>query len=659
MYLTRLQLTNFRCFGPEPCTIRFEPGLTAFVGANGTGKTAAMQALLRLFGVSADQRRVRRQDFHVPAGGTEGITQRSLSIEAILEFPELDDEHASDTPLAEFFHHMAAEQDGKLRCRLRLEATWVNDGSLDGTIEETAYAVKTFGDFAPDDLIQLKPMDRSRIQMIYVPAVRDGASQITAFLRGRLWRALKWSQEIQTSFAEASQALNTAFGSESGVDLITNAVTRRWHQVHNAGTDTTPVFRVIDPRFDELVRRIAIVFHPDEAGRTRAFEELSDGQRSLFQIALTGATLDVEARIAQGAGIEGFQTVLPLPALTLIAVEEPENNLAPFYLSRIVNQIQELTCSNQAQAVISSHSAGVLARVDPRQVRYFRLMPSTRAAQVREIKLPLAEEEAAKFVREAVRTYPELYFARFVILGEGSSEEVVLPRLASALGYSMDRSFVAVVPLGGRHVNHLWRLLSDLEIPHVTLLDLDLGRAGGGWGRIRVAFEQLLSCSSNPAAIFGHLLAPQGAGQTLSAFDSMPILPVDAIKPLMQPWLSRLQELGVYFCWPLDLDFSLLQALPDPYTALSSDMRGPSLSGDPKPAVLGQEGEPAIYPAHDDTFRWYRYLFLGRGKPSTHVRVLSSVAPEALAAAAPEELAEMLRRIAADLATSTMPATSG
>jgi putative ATP-dependent endonuclease of OLD family len=61
--------------------------------------------------------------------------------------------------------------------------------------------------------------------------------------------------------------------------------------------------------------------------------------------------------------------------------------------------------------------------------------------------------------------YPELYFARFVILGEGDSEQVVLPRLASALGLEVDPAFVAIVPLGGRHVNHFWKLLNDLHIP--------------------------------------------------------------------------------------------------------------------------------------------------------------------------------------------------
>ena len=30
------------------------------------------------------------------------------------------------------------------------------------------------------------------------------------------------------------------------------------------------------------------------------------------------------------------------------------------------------------------------------------------------------------------------------------------------------------------YVNHLWRLLADLDIPYATLLDLDWGRDGGG-----------------------------------------------------------------------------------------------------------------------------------------------------------------------------------
>lgn len=284
--------------------------------------------------------------------------------------------------------------------------------------------------------------------------------------------------------------------------IVVDAVTRRWQQVYTAGTDTTPLFRPVDLRFQEFIRKVEVVFRPDEAGRERALEDLSDGQRSLFHLAMTAATLDVEANIAVNADATGFQPGgVPLPALTLIAVEEPENSLAPFYLSRIVRQIEDLTAGPRAQAIISSHSASILARVDPPQVRHFRLNPADRTAQVRAIRPPPNQEDESKFVREAVQTYPELYFARFVVLGEGASEEVVLPRLAQAMGFDIDRSFVAVVPLGGRHVNHLWRLLTDLDIPYATVLDLDWGRDGGGWGRIKTVCAQLLALGVPPQAM--------------------------------------------------------------------------------------------------------------------------------------------------------------
>lgn len=650
MFIERLILTNFRCFGPAPTTIHLSSGLTAFVGANGAGKTAVMQALQRLFGITSDQRRVRRQDFHVPAEELVSPPQRSFSLEAVVAFPELDVEDGVAPAIPEFFHQMAADEAGKLKCRLRFEATWTDDGSLDGAVDQKYWAIRTFGDYAETDCTELKATDRGRIQLIYVPASRDAASQVTAFLRGRLWRAINWSQGVRDCFADTGETLNDAFAAEPAVDFIVEAVTRRWQQVHTAGTDTTPLFRPIDLRFQEFIRKVEVVFHPDEAGRERALDDLSDGQRSLFHLALTAATLDVEDEIAAEVA-EGFQEGgVPLPALTLIAVEEPENHLAPFYLSRIVRQIEDLTASMRAQALLSSHSPSILARVEPSDVRHFRLEPADRTSRVRSITLPPGEEDASKFIREAVRAYPELYFARFVVLGEGASEEVVLPRLADAMGFDIDRSFVAVVPLGGRHVNHLWRLLTDLDIPYATLLDLDWGRDGGGWGRIKTACSQLIESGVAPAAIFGDHPNPQGPAANLAAFDGFS--PGNFAN--LDEWAKWLRQFNVFFCTPLDLDYSMLQAFPAAYQLVEPGRQGPSSQGDPRTAVLGEKGLPHLYGAdHDATLRWYRYLFLGRGKPSTHVRVLSGQSPAALAAAVPEELRALLNSIASRLATPT------
>ena len=114
MHIERIELQGFRCFGPARTTVALGPELVALVGDNGTGKTALMQALQRMFGVTNEQRRLRKQDFHVPFNEGARPPVRTLVIEAIVAFPELDDDKDSHAVPA-FFKNMAAEENGNLK----------------------------------------------------------------------------------------------------------------------------------------------------------------------------------------------------------------------------------------------------------------------------------------------------------------------------------------------------------------------------------------------------------------------------------------------------------------------------------------------------------------------------------------------------------------
>jgi hypothetical protein len=269
--------------------------------------------------------------------------------------------------------------------------------------------------------------------------------------------------------------------------------------------------------------------------------------------------------------------------------------------------------------------------VDPADIRYFRLVDdpgkSERFTAIARLTLPTATDEAYKYVREAVRSYPELYFARLVILGEGDSEEVILPRLLRSYDLSLDGKLISVVPLGGRHVNHFWRLLADLKIPFVTLLDLDNERAGGGWGRIQNVCRRLLAIG-----VLRSPLLDLDDGKVLSDvdLDRMHERTVDD----MPSWLDELERYDVFFSQPLDLDLMMLEAFESEYKAVVGPKMGPRIPkpADPKYAdrikkavrvVLGEEGgDGSTYEeSSQGLFPWYSYLFLGRGKPSTHVCV--------------------------------------
>jgi DNA repair exonuclease SbcCD ATPase subunit len=60
MKIQSLTIEGFQCFGDEPTSIDFDD-LTALIGSNGCGKSAALTGLTRLFGTSHSEKRGQRR----------------------------------------------------------------------------------------------------------------------------------------------------------------------------------------------------------------------------------------------------------------------------------------------------------------------------------------------------------------------------------------------------------------------------------------------------------------------------------------------------------------------------------------------------------------------------------------------------------------------
>ncbi|MEP6822743.1 MAG: TOPRIM nucleotidyl transferase/hydrolase domain-containing protein [Chthoniobacterales bacterium] len=665
MRIKTLTLCRFRCFGGKPTTLEFDD-LTAFIGTNGSGKSAALQALSRLFGAPAE-RRLNRADFHVPpaAEDEEEADELSLSIEARLEFPELAEGGVGGVP--ECFNQMIVEAPAAIPfCRVRLDAIWRASHQPEGEIEEAIWWVRTAENEVSDrDKVKMNSFDRGRIQVLYVPASRDPARHlrhVAGSLIHPLLKAVQWSDATRETAKEAAEQVQTAFRAEPGMQQIEAAIVVQWTALHQLATYQDVRLQPLSARFADLLRHVEAMFRPGDDARAQPLERLSDGLRSLFYFSLVGARFAIEEAARKPAESDGDESALEfdeatLPALTVFAVEEPENHLAPHYLGRILALLYQLAGRSNAQVLLSSQSPAILGRVAPEQVRHFRLDATRGTASVRAIQLPQEDAgEVYKYVKEAVRAYPELYFASLVVLCEGDSEEIVLPRLATALGLPLDRRFVSVVPLGGRHVNHFWRLLRGLGIPHATLLDLDRERGGGGWGRIQYACQQLLNFS--PLLRRKVLADPENAGneltkEELAAMDEREVTAEEG----MAAWIEHLEKFGVFFSAPLDLDFLMLQAFPTEYQATAHEDGGPQIPEEEQAyekrilracrAVLKAEGgHGQTYTDEEkEAFIWYSYLFLGRGKPSTHLLALNQLDDDAIGVGIPGVLERLIRRI--------------
>ncbi len=607
-----------------------------------------------MFGVSRAQRTVQHSDFHLGAeGDSDSREAKNLFIDVLIGLPELADGTATPEMIAPSFRHMQIEREGKSPvCRLRLEARWEDDGTIEGEVSQELFWVDTLDDEpAEDKRHPVSASDRGLIQLYYTPASRDAAAQIratTGALAARLLRAIEWSSETEEAVQEAIESLGTAFEDESAIAAIGKALQARWSGLHDDVVDTKPRLSLVSRRFEEVVNKIAVIFEQGPDGQERGLEALSDGQQSLFYFALAAAVFDLEREVVAGT-VEGFRDdTLRIPALTLFALEEPENHLSPYFLARIIRQVRSLTDAGGAQAIVTSHSPAVLSRVNPREVRYCRCDPKTRASSVKKIKLPAGTDEAAKFVRGAMLAYPELYFARFVLLVEGDSERIVLPPLAEALDLLIDPAFVAIVPLGGRHVQHFWRLLTHLGIPHATLLDLDLGREGGGFGRVKTAIEKLIDVNVPKET----LLKIDKGILSDADFANMHTWEDAEDQRNLKAWVDSLKPHGVYFSAPLDLDLAMLEAFPDSYQAIIPQGGGPRMAVDKAAeVVLGTAGsglKPYAGPFKDypKLLPAYRYHFLTNSKPATHLAALTYIKKKDLKEGMPAVLAEVLNHIA-------------
>lgn len=110
--------------------------LNAFIGLNSSGKTAALEALRKLFGITNAERNINKQDFHVTCEDDDKVRERKLSIEARLEF----DESETDA-IPHFFSSMVVDEEGKNPyIRILLESVWTkNDLAEEGDIDTKLY----------------------------------------------------------------------------------------------------------------------------------------------------------------------------------------------------------------------------------------------------------------------------------------------------------------------------------------------------------------------------------------------------------------------------------------------------------------------------------------------------------------------------------------
>lgn len=629
MKLEAIRLSGFQSFGYESTELSLED-ITYIIGPNGSGKTAVLQALCRLFAFDPALRRIQRSDFHVPFDEDDVPLERQLWIEADFLFPELEEDEDNSTVAPHFSHMRLDEPEGVPRVRFRLTATM----GIDGDIEEAlVYVLEVDEHDSPLNIAQVPRSERNHIHVHYLPARRDPADHIAYganALLGRLLRAVRWDAERETIKSLTDQ-ISVSLAANPSVNAFSESLKTIWATLHRGKFFADPKITFVASEIESLLRHLSVSFTPSHDGSFVDFSRLSDGQKSMLYLSLVLSSQAIGRAVLAEEDISFDPDKLRPPVFTLVALEEPENSLSPHYLGRIVSSLNAMIGKLDAQALIATHAPAMLRRVSPELIRYLRLNES-RETCVTCITLPDETDEAHKFVREAIQAFPEVYFSRLVVLGEGDSEEIVLPSLLQAKGAPVDESAITIAPLGGRHVNHFWRLLAALKIPYFTLLDLDVARYAAGWGRIKYVNDQF---------------AIHQPGKKLPEDYGIPKWNSEKYKIRdYEHYLDMLEERGVFFSYPMDLDFAMLLAYPEAYNVEEEKPDDATIK-----AVLGKSHYDASQYGEDELalFNTYHQRFKLGSKPAAHIEALTQLNDAGLLKNMPDSLDSLADAVIAKL----------
>ncbi len=462
MYLSRIIIENFRCFGEG--ANRFElplrRGLTALVGENDSGKTAVVDALRFALGTT-DQEwyRLEDTDFH------EGGTSREIKIICKFEGLSAQDKRAFVEYLTYgegkndevvFYVNWVAKDTGKERRGRSYRRVEVHSGKT-GDGPNIAQEV------------------RELLRATYLRPLRDAAQALSAGRGSRLSQVLRHSEDVKTGDCfDPDKLLRGQQLSVLEIGKLLDVLLLRQQGIKGTRTEIDTHLTSLSLASEEIKSSIRVSGDADKDSiRLRQLLEKLD-------LVLKG-----EGKLGLGSDNLLFMACELLllaqeeEGNRLLLIEEPEAHLHAQRQLQVMRYMQKQAEKKGIQIIVTTHSPNLASAI---KLDNMVIILSRQAFSMAEGQTKLEPSDYRFLERFLDVTKANLFFARGVIIVEGDAENILLPTLASLIGRDLTEHGVSIVNVGGVGLRRYSRIFQrtdvakegHLDIPVACVTDMDV-----------------------------------------------------------------------------------------------------------------------------------------------------------------------------------------
>ena len=519
LWIDEVHVSNFRSI--VDVRIPLESGATFVVGENNAGKSSFLLAIAAACGFH----RATRDDLHQSDKGT--ATEATIDliirsegaefIDAVAQRlsgnygsgPEPGEWTAIRTLLVE-------SQESSFLSTRRSYLSW--DASTRTWIETTraptsqvlellaAHLVEASRDLSADVLSRTSDWGRVLADL----GVSEAERKILEASLSDLGRTL---QDASPTFRKLALELLKMKNTQSGIEEVQ--------------------LRPLPGRLEDLARSVDIVVGTGSGRPALPMRLQGLGSRSLAALIVFHALCELRVGVDQGVRPQ---------LITLL--EEPEAHLHPQAQAAMYRFIRELP----GQVVVATHSNVLIGEAGQQTVRILR--STSEGTTVHKLERETAKKLAV-FRRYISRPLGELFFARMVVLVDGTAERITLPVLLSPLlGRDIAGVGVTILDMEGPSKEWVGKVVEAFDalgkIPWIAFVDNDSDGLAAIHGCLGSDGTQL-SASHAQVVLSGdgqleQLLLDAGYGPEVEtvANEYAPRLPSDPDKPRLPPYAPSL-----------------------------------------------------------------------------------------------------------------------